>query len=405
MRLLILTQNYVPEPDPKMHILGKGLVERGHQVTVITGFPNYPQGEIYPGYRQRLCQREEIDGVRVLRLPLYPDRSGSAIRRSANYLSFALSASLLGSVVSGPADLMLVYHPPSTLGIPAWVICSLRRMPFVYEIQDMWPETLPATQMVSNRTVLGALARLGAFTYQRATALTVISPGFKRNLIQKGVPEDKIHILPNWGYEGAYELAAPDAGLAQAEGLQGRFNIVYAGNMGPAQGLDNILDAACLLTNLPEVQFVLLGHGVDRANLEESVRTRGITNVRFLPPQPMSRMPSVYALADALLIHLTDDPLFAITIPGKTQSYLASGRPLLVSVAGDAADLVLEAGAGIAARPSNPEDLARAVREMYAMPPEQRQAMGRAGREYYLQKLAPDVLIERYEHLLLELVQ
>jgi glycosyltransferase involved in cell wall biosynthesis len=388
-----------------MHILGKGLVERGHQVSVVTGFPNYPEGRIYPGYRQRLCQREEIDGVRIFRLPLFPDRSRSALRRSANYLSFAASASLLGPAVSGPTDVMLVYHPPSTLGIPAWLISSLRRVPFVYEIQDMWPETLPATGMVRNPFILNALTKLSTFTYRRAAAITVISPGFKRSLVQKGVPEQKIHVVLNWGYEGAYKLVPPDEGLAREWGMLGRFNVVYAGNMGPAQGLHNVLEAARLLTDCPAIQFVLLGHGVDRADLEERVRAKQIPNVRFLPAQPMECMPSVYALADALLIHLVNDPLFEITIPGKTQSYLASGRPLLVAVSGDAADLVLEAGAGVAARPSDPADLARAVRELYARPPEQRQAMGMAGRKYYLENLAPNILIDRYEHLLLELVQ
>lgn len=403
MRILILSQNYIPEPDPKMHLLGKGLVERGYEVSVITGFPNYPNGQIYPGYKQRLWQWEKIDGVHLLRLPLYPDRSRSSLRRSANYASFAVSASLLGPALCGPADIMLVYHPPVTLGIPAWLISVLRRMPFIYEIQDMWPETLPATGMVNNPIILTALAKLSAFVYRRATAITVISPGFKRNLILKGVPAWKIHVIPNWGYEGLYQLAQPERSLARECGMLGRFNVVYAGNMGPAQGLFNLLEAASLLTDLPEVQFVLIGDGVDRASLEATAAERRISNVRFLARQPMTQMPSLYAIADVLLIHLIDDPLFEITIPGKTQSYLGSGRPLLVSVKGDAADLVLQAGAGIAARPSDPVDLARAVRELYAMPPANRKAMGDAGRSYYLKNLRPDVLINQYEQLFLEL--
>lgn len=404
MRVAILSQTYFPEPDPKMQILAAGLVERGHTVTTITAFPNYPAGKIYPGYRQRPWQREKIDGVEVVRLPIYPDRSRSPIRRSANYLSFPAVASLLGPVLSGPMDVLLVYHPPLTLGIPAWIISRLRRAPFVFEIQDMWPETLPATGMVDNAAVLGALARLGTFVYRKAAAITVISPGFRKNLIDKGVAVGKIHVFPNWAYEGMYETVARDDSLAREFGLAGRFNVMYAGNFGPAQDLDNVLKAAVLLRDLPEVQFVLLGDGVEQADLETAARTRGITNVRFIPRQPMRDMPSWYAWADALLVHLRDDPLFAITIPGKTQSSLASGRPVIACVRGDAADLVLEADAGLAAEPSNPKSLADAVRRMRGLSEEQRAVLGAAGRRYYREHLAPDVLIGRYERLLADVV-
>ena len=405
MRILILSHFYIPEPAPHMHILAKGLVKRGHEVTVITGFPNYPQGHIYPGYRQQFWQREKIDGVCVLRLPIYPDHSQSAVHRSANYISFAMSASLLGPTLCGSADVMLVYHPPLTSAIPAWLISLLRKVPFVYEIQDMWPETLPATGMVNNPLLLSAIAKLCQFIYRQSSAITVISPGFKRNLIAKGVPERKIRVILNWPYEGDFSPVQPDKRLAEEFGLLGRFNILYAGNMGPGQGLHNVIEAASILTDLPSVQFVLIGDGLDLASLKEAVKARQLSNVRFIPRQPMSQIPSFYALADALLIHLTNEPLFEITIPGKTQSYLASGRPLLVSVSGDAAELVLKAGAGLAVRPIEPADLARAVRKLYAMSPVERKAMGDAGRDYYLKNLTPDVLIDRYEQLFHEIIR
>ncbi|MCL0086443.1 glycosyltransferase family 4 protein [Thermodesulfovibrionales bacterium] len=197
MRILILSQWYPPEPTTLKQAMADDLVKRGHQVLSITGFPNYPSGKVYPGYRQRLWQREEIDGVPVLRLPLYPDRSRSGVRRALNFLSFATSASLLGPALCGSVDVMWVYHPPLTVGLPAWWIGLLLRVPFVYEIQDMWPETLVATGMVRSKTMLAMLGRLARFIYARAAAITVISPGFKRNLIAKGVPADKIHVIPN----------------------------------------------------------------------------------------------------------------------------------------------------------------------------------------------------------------
>ena len=404
MHILILSQFYFPEPDPKMHILGSVLVKRGHKVTVLTGFPNYPQGKIYPGYRQRPFQIEEIGGVKVMRLPLYPDRSRSVVRRSLNYLSFPASASILGPLLCGKLDVMLVYHPPITLGIPAWIISLLHQIPFVFEIQDMWPETLPATGMVSSPLILNTLAKLGMFTYSRASAITVISPGFKRNLIAKGVPKNKIHVIYNWAYEGNYSLEKPDIGFAKKWGMNRRFNVLYAGNMGPAQGLHNVIEAASMLTDLKDFQFVLIGSGIDRPSLEEIVRKRNLSNGRFLPRQPMEMMPYFYALADAVMVHLTDDPLFEITIPGKTQSCLASGRPVIVSVNGDAAELVLEANAGIAVKAMDPADLANAVRKLYKMSPAEREAMGSAGRRYYLQNLSPEVQINKYEQLFRKII-
>lgn len=400
MRVLLLSQMYVPEPDLKIHLLAKDLVARGHQVVSITGYPNYPQGRIYPGYRQRLWKWEELDGVRVLRLMLYADHSLSAVRRSLNYLSFAATASSLGPVLCGPADVMWVYHPPLTVGIPAWWIGLLRRVPFVYEIQDMWPETVAATGMVSARMAINWLAKLAQFVYRRAAAITVISPGFKRNLVAKGVPSEKIHVVPNWANEEVYRPVSPEPALADQYGLAGRFNIIYGGNLGAAQAMDNVLAAAALLRDLPEIQFVLIGDGVAEAALRQQATERGLSNVRFIGRQPPERMPSFFALADVLLVHLRRDPLFEITIPGKTIAYLACGRPILCVVAGDAADVVRDAGAGVTCPPQDPAALAQAVRDLHAMAAEQREAMGQAGRRAFLANYTRAVLVGRYEELL-----
>ncbi len=405
MKILILAQNYIPEPDPKMHILAKGLVNRGHEVIVLTGFPNYPQGKIYSGYRQKLFQREEIDGVKVIRLPLYPDRSHSVVKRSLNYLSFPMSATIFGPLFCGEVDVMMVYHPPITLGIPACIISLPRKIPFVFEIQDMWPETLPATGMISSQLMLKVLAKLAMFTYKKASAITVISAGFKRNLEAKGVSSEKIHIFYNWAYEGEFTLPDPDPSLAEKWNLKGYFNILYSGNMGPAQGLHNVIEAASLLTDIKKLQFVLMGSGIDRDRLEKMAKERKLKNVKFLPRQPMEMMPSFYALVDAVMVHLTDDPLFEITVPGKTQSCLLSGKPIIVSVNGDAADLVVRAGAGLAVRSMDPVDFARVVRKLYAMSPKEREAMGSAGRKYYFQHLAPEVQIPKYEQLFYEVMR
>jgi len=405
MRILILSQWYPPEPASIPHAMAHDLIKRGHQALSITGFPNYPSGKIYPGYRQRLWQREALDGVPVLRLPLYPDHSRSGVRRVLNFLSFATSASLLGPALSGPADVMYVYHPPLTIGLPAWWIGLLRRVPFIYEIHDMWPETLMATGMMRSRMVLTMLNRLARFIYNRAAAITVISPGFKRNLIAKGVPADKIHVISDWADEDLYRPLPPDQALAAEHGLAGRFNIVYAGNMGFAQGLDTVIEAAQQFSDLPEVQFVLIGDGVDEARLRQMVVQRQVSNVRFLGRQPAERMPGFFALADLLLVHLKRDPLFEITIPSKTLAYMACGRPILMAVAGDAADVVRGAGAGLTCAPQDPKALADAVRTLYAMPAAERERMGEAGRGAFLNHYTRHVWMDRYEALFREVAK
>jgi len=399
VRILVLAQWYVPEPDIRIHPLAKMLVERGHKVTAITGFPNYPSGRLYPGYRIRWRQWEELDGVRILRLPLYPNHDRSPIKRTLNYLSFAASASLLGPALCGPADVMWVYHPPLTVGIPAWWIGLLRRVPFVYEVQDMWPETLSATGMVPSGHASTLLSHLAAFVYQRASAISVISPGFKRNLVAKGVAADKIHVIANWADEETYRPVPRDEALAMEYGLAGRFNIVYGGNMGAAQALENVLAAAALLRDIPELQFVLIGDGVDERSLRQEAGSRGLDNVRFVGRQPADRMPHFFALADALLVHLRRDPLFEITIPGKTTAYLACGRPILCTVPGDAAEMVRQAGAGLVCAPEDPDALARAARQLFEMAPGEREAMGQSGRRAFLAAYTRQALIGRYESL------
>lgn len=404
LRLVFLSQIYSPEPEFRVHLLARGLASRGHRVTAITGFPNYPLGRYYDGYPLAWRRWEYKDGVRVLRLPVYPDHTRSGARRAACYLSLAASASVLGPMMCGPADLVWVYTPPITNAIPGWWISALRGVPFVLEIQDMWPETLAATGVGTSAALQRGIGAFARWAYGRAGAMTVVSPGLKRNLIDKGVPAGKVEVIPNWADEDLYRPVAPDAALARHHGLQERFNVIYAGNMGPAQALVTVLDAAALLLDRPDVQFVFVGDGLDKASLERMAVQRGLRNVRFLPREPVERMPALFALAGALLVHLKADPLFEITIPSKTQTYLAAGRPIIMGVAGDAADLVAQAGAGVLARPGDAADLARAVREVAGLSPQRREAMGRAGREFFMAHLSQTVLLDRYEELFQRMV-
>lgn len=400
MRILILTQWYPPEPAMLLQELALSLQARGHQVTVLTGFPNYPAGQLYPGYSVRLRQRETLAGVPVVRVPLYPEHSQSGLRRALNYLSFSLSSTALGPWLVRRPDVLFVYHPPLTIGIPAYVLSRLWRVPFVYQIQDMWPETLAATGMFNNQRLLGWIGRFARWVYGKAHSILVISPGFRQNLLDKGVPAEKIHVVSNWVDPSTYYRAEPDQQLAAELGLTGHFNVIFAGNMGEAQGLETVVEAARLLRDDPQIQFVLVGDGIALPRLQQLVAQHGLANVRFLGRHPAHEMPRLYALADALLVHLKDDALFRITIPHKTLAYLGSGKPILAAVAGDVAELVESIGAGMTCPPQNPVALAAAIRRLQAVPAGQRQAMGERGAQAAQTRFSRDRLTGEIEAVL-----
>ena len=405
MRVLILSQFYAPEPIPKPHELAVGLTKLGHQVQVITGFPNYPLGSFYTGYRLRLRRTEIKDGVRILRLPLIPDHSNSSIRRILNYSSFMVTSSFFGPWSTGNADIMYVWHPPLTVGVSAWIIGLMRRIPFVYGVHDLWPDAVEATGMVKSRSVLKWLSRLEKFVYRRASTITVGSQGFKRNLLSKGVPAEKIHVLGDWGNEDIFRPVTPDEHLAEEMGMAGRFNVLFGGNMGLAQALETVVEAAQGFSHIPDIQMVFAGDGLEMPRLESLVKEKGLSNVRFLGRRPADQMPLLYALADVLLVHLKRDPLIEITIPSKVYNYLACQRPILVAGNGDAADLVKRSGAGVICSAEDPDALARSVIRLYDMSTDERAAMGAAGKHAFLQHYSRDILVRRHEELFVEMTQ
>jgi glycosyltransferase involved in cell wall biosynthesis len=259
--------------------------------------------------------------------------------------------------------------------------------------------------MVRSRLILSLVAGLGKLAYSSAAAIVVSSPGLKRNLIGKGVPEEKIHVIPNWVDEAVYRPVPPDRAWAEEQGITGSFVVLFAGNMGLAQGLDTVLEAAEALSEMPDIQFVLIGDGVEEKHLRKEAEVRGLRNIRFLGRRPVEEMPRFFAAADVLLAHLRRDPLFEITIPSKTQAYLACGRPILMAVAGDAAAVISEAGAGWVCAPEDPVAMAEGIRKLYEMDQEEREAMGRAGREAFLRLFRQSVLVDQYLELFQKLAK
>ena len=359
----------------------RGLIASGHEVEVVTGFPNYPLGRIYDGYRLSLLKREEVEGVAINRVPLYPSHGKSSIGRTLNYISYVISATIYGVFVAKKFDVIYAYPPP-TVGLAAAAIGFFRRKPFVMDIQDLWPESVQKSGMVGTGAMGGILTILCAVVYRRAARVIAQSRGIAAKLVGRGVNADKIDVIFNWADEDA---ARPNGtGELSSYGFAGGFNIVYGGNLGVLQGLDTMIIAAHeAATTVPNLRLLLIGDGADRARLESVCTQIGAKNVRIMPGIPRNQIGDVFQTADVLAMHLVNDPLFEITIPQKTQFYMAMGKPVLIGVSGEAGAFVTDAGAGIACKPEDVKGMAMAMVRLAQMSAEERAAMGARGREAY----------------------
>jgi lipopolysaccharide/colanic/teichoic acid biosynthesis glycosyltransferase len=398
MRILLLTQWFDPEPTFKGLLFAQELQRRGHDVQVLTGFPNYPGGKLYNGYRVQALQREAIGSVDVVRVPLYPSHDDSALHRLLNYGSFAGSATVAALLVRRP-DVAYVYHPPATVGLPALVLKAVRGVPFVYDVQDLWPDTLATSGMLNDARVLRAVDRWMRLIYRSSAKVVVQSCGFRDAIASRGTPLHKIAVIHNWADESQIQPTDPGPVRGEELGFAGKFNVVFAGTMGSGQVLTTVLDAADLLRDEPSIRFVLIGGGIEVNHLQSEAKRRLLGNVTFLARRPINEIGEILALADALLVHLKDDPLFEITVPSKTQAYLMAERPILMGVRGDAAALVQKAEAGLVFEPECPDQLAAAVLTLKGMTVEERKRMAVNGSRFYRENLSLDIGVTRFSNV------
>jgi len=402
MRVLILSQYYDPEPVPKPGELARELLKNGHQVDAITGFPNYPSGDLYSGYRLSLLQRETIDGVNVVRTFEYPYHGRSALGRLINYWSMVLSAPFGALFVRRP-DVMYVWHPPLTIGVAAWLISRIRRIPFVYDVQDIWPDVAALSGMFRPGLMMKAMSLLERFVYRRAAHILVVTPGARENLISKGVPPDRVTVMHHWFDESIFTNDAGERrdAVRAERGWSGDFVVLFAGNIGMVQGLDSVVRAAALLDPAEKIRIVLVGDGADKEPLQAlALELKTGDRLTFVDRQPMAEMPTFMAAADALLVHLRRSPLSNYIIPTKTLAYLAAGKPIVMATDGAAADLVEEAKAGIVLPADEPRQLVDVVRQLAGMPASERDAFGRAGRSFLEAKMSKARIVPQYEQLL-----
>lgn len=405
MRLLVVSQYFWPE-DFRINELVGELVERGHAVTVLTGKPNYPSGEIDPAFRADPARFANYRGARVLRVPMLARRRG-AWRLVLNYASYAVSASLVGIVrLRGERfDAIFVFEPsPVTVGLPAIALRRLKGWPVAFWVLDQWPETLAAVGVVRRQAILDLVGYLVSFIYRRCDLILAQSRSLVGQIRKYSGDRPRVAYFPNW-VEGSYvapdTLAAPEVPPAD-----GRFTVMFAGNIGESQDFPAILDAATRLAGHDDIRWVVVGDGRAAEWVRTEVARRGLDATFLLLGRfPQDRMTSFFLHADALLVSLKPDPVFAMTVPGKIQSYLAFGRPIIAMLGGEGARIIEEAGAGLTCPAGDSRRLAEIVRAMADLGVEERAQMGRNGAAYAHREFDRQELVRKLEMLLTEIGQ
>lgn len=400
----LLTQWYDPEPGPASipGVLARGLVARGHTVSVLTGQPNYPTGAVYPGYAAWRRTTATLDGVRVRRVPLYPSHDASTLRRIANYASFAVSALVLGVGHLRRCDVLWVYNSPPTVALPLAALRWLFRRPTVLHVMDVWPESLYATGFAPRgrvaRTAGGAIDALSRATYALSSRVAYIAPSVGPLLEARGVARDKLEYVPVWTDEAVF-FPRPRGERDRWPGNPKHRVLLYAGAIGGAQGLDTLVDAMSLVQDEPVV-CLIAGDGTERVALEAQVAQRGLTNVHFLGPVGKDRIGDLMAVGDIHVISLTPSALGNVSLPSKLQATTASGKPILAIASGDLAAVVDEGGIGRVVPPGSPQILAEVIREIARLPEESIDDLARAARDYYERELSAATGVDRTERLL-----
>lgn len=404
MRILVVSQYFWPE-NFRINDLVKEWVQRGHEVTVLTGIPNYPAGKVFDAYQAQPSAFATYEGAEVVRVPMLPRGSGG-LRLMLNYLSFVVGGGVFGPwrLRGKPADVIFVFEPsPVTVGLPAVWLGKIKKAPVVFWALDLWPETLAAIGVVRSPRVLAWVGYLVRYIYNRCTLVLGQSRGFLGSIARYCDENAKIRYFPSWSEDVFMDDSVKPA--PEVPEWADGFTVVFAGNIGEAQDMPAVLDAAERLKDNASIRWIIVGDGRKSDWLQAEVARRGLDKQVLLPGRfPVERMPSFYAHADALLVSLKRDPVFSMTIPGKVQSYLMAGIPLLGMLDGEGAAVIRDAQAGLTCEAGDGAGLAQAVLALAAMPTAERKQMGLNGRNYAQQEFGRTQLIDRLEALLADAV-
>ena len=407
MKILIVSQYFWPEQF-RINDLVQGLKERGNDLSVLTGLPNYPSGKLFDGYGWWNKRYDQMDGVPIYRVPIFLRRQGRSWQLALNYLSFVFWGCLLGSwfLRKQNFDVIFVYEPsPFTVGIPGMLMRRLKNAPMFFWVQDLWPESLSAAGAIRSPIILQAVRLMVKWIYHNCDRVLVQSEAFIEPAVLAGAERQRILYYPNWAESFYRPLSASEAPLQEVNFPEG-FRVMFAGNLGEAQSLETIVDAADRLKAVSGIKWIIIGDGRRSNWVQQEVRRLGLDDrVTFFGRYAAELMPYFFASADALLITLKADDVFAQTIPSKLQSYMACGKPLLAALHGEGARVIREASAGYVVAAEDGRGLAEAVLRLYHTPEAERSIMGDQARKYYETHFERNRLISLLEQWMLEIIQ
>lgn len=407
MRILYFSQYFPPEvgaTQTRAFEMARYLVSRGHHVTMVTEVPNHPSGIIPPKYRGKALDRKREAEIDVLRLWVWASPEKSFSGRMRFYLSYMAMAGVAGSLLKGKYDLAYATSPPLFVGATGLAAAIVRRIPFVFEVRDLWPESAVALGELGNRRAIRAAEMLERLFYRRATRIVTVTRGIKERLVERGFPEGKIALIPNGANVSHFKFDADGAARVKAElGLENQFIVMYAGIHGVAQGLETLLGAADLLRDRDDMAFVLIGEGPRKAQLRQTAAKMGLERVYLLPEVPSAEMPAYLSAAGCAIVPLRKEPLFEGALPSKMFEAWACSRPVVLAVKGEATEVLMEAGGGLIAEPEDSESFAAAITAL-AGDQDAADAMGISGRKYVERNYARREQARALESLLLEVV-
>ncbi len=400
MKILIITQYFWPE-NFRINDLALALSEKGHDISILTGIPNYPEGSFFKGYGIFSKRKDNYKGIKIYRSILVSRGKSKGIRLIINYLSFAFFASMsILFMINKKFDVVFVYEPsPITVGLPAIVIKKIKKIPICFWVQDLWPESVISAGNIKSKFIIKIILLLVKYIYNNCDKILVQSKGFIQSLVDKGVYGTKLVYYPNWAENIFQAKVSKDDALLKI--LPKGFIILFAGNIGEAQDFSSILTAAEKIKEHKDIHWVILGNGRKKEWVEEQVQIRGLEKTFHLPGEyPVETMPFFYSKADVLLVSLKNEPIFSLTIPGKVQSYMASGKPILAMLNGEGARIIKEADAGLTCNSGDADGLAANVVKMNKMKKSTLNTFGKNSKKYYQDNFNREHLIDRIEQIL-----
>lgn len=397
MKILIISQYYWPE-NFRINEIASLLKLRGHNITVLTGIPNYPSGKFFKGYGFLKNIVQNIDGIKIIRAPLIP-RGNNRFQLFLNYLSFTFFSAIYSVFLAfNKYDVCFVFEvSPIFIGIPAIIHKMLRKVPIVFWVLDLWPESLQSTNTVNSSFIIRFVDFIVKFIYRHCDKILISSKGFRSSIVKKNIENDKILYYPNM-VETLYFQSPKNINNALVN-IFG-FKIVFAGNIGVSQDFPNILDACEMAKDYKDIKWIFLGDGRMKEWVQKEIIKRQLSNVHLLGNFPNEEMPGILFNADALLVSLKKSPNFELTVPGKIQTYMASGKPIIAMMNGEGANMIKEAKAGFTGEAENSNELFANVIKMYKLDSSKRKELGENGKKFSLENFAPNLLIDRLEKIL-----